>query len=156
MPIDQGVEAAQRVGLLKAAIGSDGGCEALVAENQPSRLVFTRMLPEEQHRRQMPEGMSVEVDARLLLDHALDLRGELRRRLGPAFAGREQESVRILRQHRAGSGEIEVHELAEDVRNLKGERCPVLHLIGWNDDLTRASRSTAHDVSADVQAGKIL
>ena len=100
--------------------------------------------------------MSVENNSRLLGDRALDLLGELRRRLGAALARREQKSVWILGQDRPTTGEINVQKLAKDVRNLEGERRPVLHLFRGNDDMAHASRPGPDDMSAEMERGEVL
>jgi hypothetical protein len=47
MTVDEGVETAQRIGLLKAAIGFDCRGEALVAKEKPNGLIFSRMCSQE-------------------------------------------------------------------------------------------------------------
>jgi hypothetical protein len=119
-----------------------------VTEQQPGRLVFAGVLPEEQKRREMAEGVGVEIDSRLLPERALDLVCERARRLGASFARREQETVRIPRQQRPATRKIDIHDRAERVGDFKGERCPVLHLLRLNHDMAHASGTGLDDMLA--------
>jgi hypothetical protein len=111
---------------------------------------------EEQHRREMPEGVGVKVDPRLLGDRALDLLCELRRRLRAALARREQKAIGILGQHRPTASEIDVEERVERIGDLKGEGRPVLHLLGRNDYVTNASRPGTNNMSAKMKRSQVL
>ena len=113
MTVDQGVQTAERVSLLEAAIGPDGRVEILVAEDQSGRLIFAGVFLKEQLRREVPESMRVEVDACLFRDCALDLFGEVLRRLRSTIARREQEAIRVFNQRRSATGQIDVEELAQ-------------------------------------------
>jgi hypothetical protein len=108
----------------RPAISPDGRVQALVAKKKSHGLVLTRMRGQEQHCREMPEGMGIEDNSGLLCDHALDLRRKPRRGLGTVLAGRKQESDRIATHERPTVAEIFVHDLAEDIRDFKGRVPP--------------------------------
>src|SRR6516162_8764265 len=146
MTVDESVEPAQRVGLLETAIGLDCRGTALVAKKKPDGLIFSRMSSQEQLRREMAEHVGVENDFRLLDDRVLDLLGKLRWGLGAALARREQVSVGVLDQDRPTPGQIDVYELAKAVRNLEGERAPVLCLLGWHDKMANATGASPNDM----------
>ena len=87
---------------------------------------------------------------------SLDLLGKLRRSLGAALARREQVAVRVLDQDRPTASEINIHELAKAVRNLEGERAPVLCLLGWHDEMANATGPSPNDMPTEMERGEIL
>ena len=135
MAVDESVEAAQRVGLLEAAIGPYRCVEIFVPEEETHCFVFAWMRRQKQHGRKVPERVGVENDSRLSGNHAFDLRAEQARSLGAAASRREEISVGILGEDRSALDEVEIQKLAKKIRDLERKRCTVLHLFRRYNDV---------------------
>jgi hypothetical protein len=156
MSVDESVEAAQRIGLLEAAIGPYRCVEAFVAEEETHCLVFAWMRGQEQLGREVAERVRVEIDSRLSSDHAFDLGAEQGRSLGAAASRREQISVGILGEERPALGQVEIQKLAKEIRDLEREGSTVLHLFRRYNDVPHASRPGPNQVATEMERREVF